>query len=258
MCSLLLIVIDPIANGKQQYRSTANSVGAVFWTIFEVFKRPYLLSRVRDIAQAAYDSRHRDSESIALGKNPLLQSIFAEVTRLRVVGIIARCAVGGDFQLGEWIIPKGSFLGLPSYAGAMNKDVWNAGTDNDPHPLDEFWAERFLVYPNDPDSGALRRDRRPSTTPVSATGGEASNEPVFSLKGPKEVYTPFAGGSALCPGRHFARQEVVCTLARLVLQYDIELQVPEHWEPRMDPAFFPTGTLPPLDKLPFRIRRRAL
>ena len=140
----------------------------------------------------------------------------------------------------------------------MNKDVWNAGTDQDPHPLEEFWAERFLVYRDDPNSGPLRRDCRAPTTPIPATGTEASNEPIFSLKGLKDVYTPFAGGSALCPGRHFARQEVVGTLARLVLQYDIKLQVPENWEPRMDPAFFPTGTLPPLDKVPFKIRRRAL
>ena len=230
-------------------------MGAIFWTVFEVFKRPLLLSRVRGIAQAAYDARHQDSESITLGKNPLLQSIFAEVTRLRVVGIIARRAVGEDFQLGEWTIPEGSYLGLPSNAGAMNKDIWNAGTEEAPHPLDEFWAERFLEYPDDPNSGPLRLERKLARP---AAINEASNEPVFSLKGLKDVYTPFAGGSALCPGRHFARQEVVGTLARLALQYDIELRVPENWEPRMDPAFFPTGTLPPLDKVPFRIRRRAL
>lgn len=193
-----------------------------------------------------------------LGKNPLLQSIFAEITRLRVVGIIARCAVGSDFQLGEWTIPERSFLGLPSNAGAMNKNIWNAGTHHDPHPLDEFWAERFLIYPNDPNSGPLHQDRRPATKSIPATEIDTSNEPVFSLKGLKEVYTPFAGGSALCPGRHFAKQEVVSTLARLVLRYDIELQVPDDWEPKMDPAFFPTGTLPPLDKVPFRIRRRAI
>ena len=227
--------------------------------MFEVFKRPQILSRVRDIAQSAYDLRSQESESVRLGEDPLLQSIFAEVTRLRVVGIVPRYTVGGDFQLGEWSIPEGSFLGLPSQAGCMNKNVWNAGTDENPHPLEEFWAERFLIYPNDPNSGPLRRDIKPSSAvPLFKAEEETSNEPKFSLKGLKEVYTPFGGGSAICPGRHFARQEVVSTLARLVLWYDIELQVPDTWEPRMDPAFFPTGTLPPLDKVPFRIRRRKV
>lgn len=202
-------------------------------------------------------SREEDSESVKLGNDPLLQSIFAEVTRLRVVGIIPRYTVGGDFQLGEWSIPEGSFLGLPSRAGAMNKEFWNAGTSEDPHPLDKFWADRFLIYPYDPQSGPLRKDRSPPGISSTTMEGESSEEPRFSLKGLKDVYTPFGGGSSLCPGRHFARQEVLSTLARLVLQYDIELDVPETWEPRMDPAFFPTGTLPPLDKVPFRIRRRA-
>ena len=200
--------------------------------------------------------RHETSESKILGEDPLLQSIFAEVTRLRVVGIIPRFTVGGDFKLGDWSIPEGSFLGLPSRAGALNKDIWNAGSDDNPHPLDTFWADRFLVYPNDPNSGPVRKDIRPPEASLRTTGREQSNEPQFSLKGLKDVYTPFGGGSSLCPGRHFARQEVLSTLARLVLQYDIEFDVPASWEPRMDPAFFPTGTLPPLDKVPFRIRKR--
>lgn len=99
------------------------------------------------------------SESKILGEDPLLQSIFAEVTRLRVVGITPRYTVGGDFQLGEWPIPEGSFIEPP--AGALNKDIWNAGSDDDTHPLDTFWADRFLIYPADPlvDHYAKTNDR---------------------------------------------------------------------------------------------------
>ena len=53
--------------------------------------------------------------------------------------------------------------------------------------------------------------------------------------------TSFSGGSALWPGRQLARQEVLSTLARPVLWYDIGYQVPNTWEPRMNPAFFPAG-----------------
>lgn len=140
----------------------------------------------------------------------------------------------------------------------MNKEYWNPGTSEDPHPLDTFWAERFIVYPDDPDSGPLRKERRPRETSTPSKEERKQREPYFSLRGLKDVYTPFGGGSSLCPGRHFARQEVLVTLARLVLYYDIELSVPEGWEPRMDPAFFPTGTLPPLDKVPFRVRKRVV
>lgn len=243
-------------------RATGNSVTAVYWATFEVFTRPDLLSRVRDIAQSAHDTSAQESESVKLGSNPLLQSIFAEVTRLRVVGMIVRVITGGDFQLGEWSIPQGSIVGLPSRTGAMNKDVWNAGTKEDPHPLEDFWEERFLIYPDNPNSGPLRKKEiapchsKQEPTACSSTPGKAPGEPTFSLKGLNGAYTPFGGGPGPCPGRHFARQEVTCTLAKLVLEYDMELQVSKGWEPKMDTSFFPLGTLPPKDKVPFRVRRR--
>ena len=245
-------------------RLTANSVTAVFWTVFEVLARPGLLLRVQDIAQSAHENRAQESESIKLGNNPLLQSIFAEVTRLRVVGLIPRVPVDADYQLGEWSIPKGSILGLSSRTAAMNKDIWNAGTEEEPHPVEAFWEERFLVYPDKPNSGPLRKQKGMSRSEKhepaspSSTRGQTPSEPTFSLKGLNGAYLPFGGGVGACPGRHFSRQEVVSTLARLVLHYEIELRARKGWEPKMNAAFFPTGTLPPAEKVPFRIRRRAL
>lgn len=237
----------------------------MFWTVFEVFARPELLSRVRDIAQSAHDTRTQKSESIQLGNNPLLQSLFAETTRLRVAGIIARVPTGGDYQLGEWSIREGSILALSSCTGAMNKNVWNAGTAEEPHPLEDFWDERFLIYPDKPNSGPLRKSKgaagienQQSATPSSSTQGKPSHEPTFSLRGLNGAYIPFGGGAGICPGRHFARQEVLATLSILALRFDIQLHVRKGWTPKMDAAFFPIGVLPPADKVPFRIRRRQL
>lgn len=228
----------------------------MYWTVFEVFARPGLLSRVRDIAQYAHDTNAEEPESVKLETNSLLQSMFAEVTRLRVVGVLPRLVISHNFQLGEWSIPKGSVLGVPSQTGAMNRNIWNTGTEDDPHPLDKFWEERFLRYPNQPESGPLRK----GSTFISNgqnLRAQISSEPTFSLEGLTGTYLPFGGGVRICPGRHFARQEVMCTLAKLVLGYDIELQVPHGWEPKMDYRFFPLGTLPPAEKVPFRIRRRV-
>ena len=92
-------------------------------------------------------------------------------------------------------------------------------------------GERYLEildlhHPNDSSSGLLRKDVVLSEASSPTVGKENSNEPRFSLKGLKAVYTPSGGGSSLCPGRHFAKQEVLSTLAILVLQYDIETDVP--------------------------------
>lgn len=69
-----------------------------------------------------------------------------------------------DFQLGQWSIPQGSIVGLPSRTGALNKGVWNAGTEEDPHPLEDFWEERFLIYADNPNSGPLRKQETASTS----------------------------------------------------------------------------------------------
>jgi cytochrome P450 len=174
-----------------------------------------------------------------------------------------RVVVEEDLQLGEWTFPKGSIIGLPSRSGAMNKSFWNAGKKDNPHPVEGFWEERFLIYPNDPRSGPLRKqkglplstEQKPKKRP--STLERSSEEPMFSLKGLKSVYTPFGNGPGMCPGRHFAKQKVVCTLAILALYFDIEIQSPKGWEPKMDTSFFLTGALPPKDKVRFRIRRRV-
>ncbi|MCJ1468018.1 hypothetical protein MMC07_006644 [Pseudocyphellaria aurata] len=246
------------------FAAHANSITAVFWTVFEVFSRPSLLSRVRDIAQSAHDTRAQQSESIQLDKNPLLQSVFAETTRLRVPSVMPKVATGGDYQLGEWSIPEGSILAINAGAGAMNKDVWNAGTAEEPHPLEGFWDERFLIYPNKPNSGPLRKQKgafgadNQALATHSSTQEKPSHEPTFSLSGLGGAYIPFGGGPSICPGRHFARKEVVTTLSILALRFDVELHVPKGRTPKMDQAFFAMGTLPPAEKVPFRIRRRPL
>ena len=226
----------------------------MYWAVFEVFTRPYLLSRIREIAQSAHCTGSEDTEAKKLGDNPLLQSIFAEVTRQRVDGIIARSPAGGDLQLGEWSFPEGSIIGLSSRTGAMNKEVWNAGTEEDPHPLEAFWEERFLIYPDNPNSGPLRKKEPAACT---STTEKPPSEPFFSTKGLNGAYIPFGGGPGICPGRHFAKQEVVCTLAKLAMKFDIELQISKGWEPKMDTNFFPIGALPPKNKVPLRIRRRC-
>lgn len=127
-----------------------------------------------------------------------------------------------------------------------------------------FWEDRFLIYPNDPNSGPSRKEEsacRPDkqeTTTVSPSPENSSSEPIFSLKGLKGAYTAFGGGVGLCPGRQFVKQEVVSTLLKLALEYDVELQMPRGWEPKTDHSFFPLGTLPPKTEVPFRIRRRLV
>lgn len=196
-----------------------------------------------------------------LCSRPLLQSIYAETLRLRVALFVTRTPENEAFSLGEWKLPPDETVVLSSRTGAMNPHVWNAGTPVNPHPLDTFWADRFLIYPNDPMSGPARKDvvlvedNHGGSTPEVKS---LETEPRFSLEGVAGGWIPYGGGQRMCPGRHFAKQEIIGTLALLLTHYEIELREPTNGVPECDMRFFPFGGLPPTKEIPFRMRRRNI
>ena len=149
----------------------------------------------------------------------------------------------------------------------LNASLWNTGPANAPHhhhhhPIDEFWADRFLTYPHqdDPVAGGGSVNHR---SPFSEKGEEAnpcgSSTPVFSLKGLENCWVPFGGGPTLCPGRKFAKNEMLASFAILSTKFDVELLVTSGRKKKKiepDMSFLSIGTVPPKGDVPFRIRRR--
>ena len=221
------------------------------------------MSRVqKEIEICRISSAGTDEASLDINKlcsQPLLQSIYAETLRLRVALFVTRTPEHEDFSVGGWTFPSKTVIALSSRTGAMNPNVWNAGTAAKPHPLQTFWADRFLIYPDDPTSGPRRKG---SADEVIQHGESASAEkasetgPRFSMDGVTGGWIPYGGGQRMCPGRHFAKQEIIGTLAMLLTHYEIELRVPKNAEPECDMRFFPFGGLPPTREVPFRMRRR--
>lgn len=189
---------------------------------------------------------------------PLLQSIYAETLRLRVAIMVTRTPEREDFHLGDWVFPKNKIIALSSRTAAMNPNLWNTGFPENPHPLDQFWAERFLVYPDDPASGPLRKQL--SVEEVEQRGfvsvDRSEMAPQFTMEGLAGGWIPYGGGQRICPGRHFAKQEIIGTFAMLFTHYDIELLTPKDFVPTPNMRYFPFGGLPPKEKIPFRIRKR--
>ena len=158
------------------------------------------------------------------------------------------------------MFPRKRLIVVSSRTGAMNPNVWNAGTPENPHPLHTFWADRFIIYPNNPLSGPLRKEL--TGEKISQVGASAPAEkpsqtgPRFSMDGVAGGWIPYGGGQRMCPGRHFAKQEIIGTLAMLLTHYEIKLRVPENSVPECDMRFFPFGGLPPTKEIPFSMRRR--
>lgn len=249
-----------------QTRTNANSVPAACWFLLETLHDPFLQKRVRASLQAARAEPPANAnqplafDMAKLTSDALLQSIFAEILRLRVAALVVRQPTVDRFSLpGGWHIKQNETLSMSTRTELMDDAFWNAGDAANPHPLDHFWAERFMVYPDDPRSGPLREPRRrlksiQAQAQQQQDGKNGKNEPYFSLDGCSWSWVPFGGGRQLCPGRHFAKREILLTSAIFLMAFDIELLTDKL--PGPDEGVYGFGTMPPNGKVPCRIRRR--
>lgn len=158
--------------------------------------------------------------------------------------------------MGPWRFPPNAPIAISTTTAATNPEIWSDAYGK--HPLDKFWSDRFLIFPDDPESGPLRKPLRLQTVEKMPTAsGDAVNTPTFSLNGLAGGWIPYGAGEFMCPGRHLAKQEMIGSFAMFHANYEVQLRTPEGWMPKPDMSFFATGTMPSLGKIPFRVRRRS-
>lgn len=237
-------------------RTNTKAIPSTFWYTLECFSDPYLLPRVRDevehcIYQTSSGKTRFDTKK--LNTNDLLQIIYAEVLRLRIAAFIMRSPEGENMKINEWLIPKGEIALVATTPAHMDNQVWNTGLNSE-HPVNEFWADRFLISPGDPLSGPTRRSRgeRPG---LRIEKWEKAGSPYFSLDGLNGSWIPYGGGFRACPGRHFAKMEILMTLAVMVTLFDIE--VDGNIAQQTDPRQSGLGAQRPKAQVPFKISKRA-
>jgi cytochrome P450 len=171
---------------------------------------------------------------------PLLQSMFQEVLRMYTDVLVTRL-VQKDLvlpindQKQQVLIKKGTVAIAPSWIAHHDEDTWL-----DP-PCDMFCAERFLR--KDPDTG----------------------KETFTLTGTNGKLFPFGGGRSICPGRIFAKQEVLGSLAMTLLSFDFEVLgfLDEQGKdttkfPAIRNTFSGSGIMAAGGDLKVRIKRRSL
>ena len=215
-----------------------------------------MLHQVREKAGACLrDAGQKEFEVEKLCSQPLLQSVFAETLRVRTSQFIVRSDEHEDFYFKKWRIPKGASVAIDTYAVHTDRNVWSTGSAEHPHPVDQFWAQRFLTYPSDPNSGPLQNYNRPSSIHKPIIQDGKPEEPKFSMAGLTGAWIPFAGGRGQCPGRNFAKQEVILGFSMVCSFFDIELLVKTKPEPNL--RGYGLGGLLPKETIPFRIRRRV-
>lgn len=174
-----------------------NTSPATFWLVFHIFSCPDLLRNIRREVDTVTNS-HAVSATGDLVRTidfaklkqhcPLLISTFKETLRCRSMGTSVR-TVTRDVSIsnGRWLLKKGAIVQMPSRIIHSNPDLWGKNVDT-------FDPQRFQGS-----IGSAGSDTRP-----------------------REAWLrTFGGGQAVCPGRHFATNEILAFAALFVGRFDL-------------------------------------
>ena len=170
----------------------SNAIPATGWMLMHILSPtnpPELLSWVMDEVKSAQQA-DRSIDVPALVSMPLLNSMFHETLRLYIDLLVVR-QVDANTALGAHIVNQDEMVMVPSWLSHRNAEHFAKPEAFDP--------ARFLV--EDPETGKLK----------------------FSINGLNGKYFPFGGGHYMCPGRTFAKQEVLGSIAVLLLNLNIEV-----------------------------------
>ncbi|KAK1749889.1 cytochrome P450 [Echria macrotheca] len=200
--------IDTISGffGVQVINGTSNTVPASAWTVVSTLTcpDPELLTNIRREAEAAIAVDPKTGERVfdvqKLAASPWLQAVYTETLRLRSGFCIIRDAVR-DTEIDGVSIAKGAIVQAPIPI-AHHDAVWEA----EGYAVDEFWPHRHIKVVGSTDEK-----------------GHRAEKVEFALGNRSGYYFPYGGGITMCPGRHFAKLEIMGTLALLVTQFDIEV-----------------------------------
>lgn len=223
-----------------------NSITASSWALFEIYRDPELLASVRAEVDAC---AHETKDGIIqfdvdqLLRLPILQAVYAETLRLRMHFYIIRMPDRVDMDIRDWVIPRHRVVVTTTTVAHMDTEAWDTGLGNE-HPVDQFWIGRFLKCSSGSDSG-------------NSKAGAPASPPEFSTKGLEGSWIPYGGGPRQCPGRHFAKRQILLTTALMVSLFDCEI-VKEGMYLKEDFTLmgFGSGVSHPAGKLPVRIKRR--
>ncbi|RYP77947.1 hypothetical protein DL771_000806 [Monosporascus sp. 5C6A] len=166
-----------------------NTAPSAFWTLLLLHSHPGLLDDIRNEIDACTETTENGStiktiDITTLKEScPLLLSSYQEVLRYRSMGTSVR-EVMEDTYLDQWFLKKGAMLQMPSRIVHQDANLW--GSD-----VTEFNPRRFLP-------------------------GEKKNRPS------DVCFRAFGGGKTLCPGRHFATNEILAVVAVFIARLDMK------------------------------------
>lgn len=166
-----------------------NTAPAAFWTLLLLHSQPGLLEDIRKEVDACTATATEDGATIktiditTLKEScPLLLSAYQEVLRYCSMGTSVR-EVMEDTYLGPWLLKKGAMVQIPSRVIHQDSNLWGSN-------VADFNPRRFLLE---------EKKNRPGDV----------------------CFRAFGGGKTLCPGRHFATNEILAVVAVFIARLDM-------------------------------------
>ncbi|KAK2600110.1 hypothetical protein QQS21_005125 [Conoideocrella luteorostrata] len=164
----------------------SNTVPTLYWTVWELFSRPQLLSRVRDELEKQAIVRLDDGgfalDVAALKMEcTLLISMFQETQRVRHIHAAIRKVMQDTMLDDKYFLKAGNYLQMPGQAIHYDNKIWGPSAG-------EFDAYRFV-----------NREKR--------RGGSS--------------FLAWGAPPHLCPARQFAATEILIMVALLAMRVDL-------------------------------------
>ncbi|KAF5696368.1 Nacht ankyrin domain-containing protein [Fusarium globosum] len=246
------------------FATFANTIPAAAWMMLHLHLNDGMVDRVRaELSKTALDKsgfvRLDD-----LAQQPLLNSIYYETLRLRVAGTVGRQSPIKIQAPGGWEFGANFPMLIPSWLSGLDSSFWNTGgtlpDGKSQHPVDKFWGERFLQYPDDPLSGPVRKEHSSHQNPAAKAPQRSESDDCSAqlvTKGTQGHWFPFGGGTSKCPGEALAGQTILTAVVFMLCNFDIQLCAPkEAGEIRSQHRALPFGSHAFDRPVPIRIRRR--
>lgn len=172
------------------FAGIVNTTTTTFWVVLRLFADKQLLERVRqEIKEALEASEARDgAESLSItvvrDQCPTLSAVFRESLRIGSENFSVRLIKEDTMLADRYFLKKGAVVQISGGVIHSDKSIW--GDD-----VDDFNPERFM-----------------------GQKAKAAGYHPAAFRG-------FGGGKTLCPGRHFAINEILLFAAMIVLGFDI-------------------------------------
>ncbi|KAK9776184.1 putative cytochrome p450 family protein [Seiridium cardinale] len=162
--------------------ANTNTIPITIWGIMEISREPELFHALRQEVQGALVV-NTSTGGKALGIQKLL-------TMPLLQSVYVECCVS------TWIS-----LEAPMQIAHHDEAVWGVPE----HHASEFWAHRHIKYVESTDEA-----------------GNSKRRPEFSMAGRPSSFFTYGGGLPICPGRHFAKHEILISMGLIIAKLGIE------------------------------------